>query len=108
MELGWKVWLKNDEKKIFGKGPRNLLIKVEKFGSLRKAAVSMNMSYSKAWNIISNLEKNLGFEILDKYVGGIDGGGSTLTDEARELIKKYDEFERDIEENIEKIYRKYF
>lgn len=108
MELGWKVWLKSDEKKIFGRGPRNLLIKVEEFGSLRKAAASMNMSYSKAWNIISNLEKNLEFEILNKYVGGIDGGGSTLTDEARELIKKYDEFERDVEENVKKIYGKYF
>jgi molybdate transport repressor ModE-like protein len=108
MELGWKVWLKNDENKIFGTGPKILLLKIEECGSLRKAATSMNMSYSKAWNIISNLEKSLGFKILHKYVGGVGGGGSTLTYEARELIKKYDEFEREVEENIKKIYKKYF
>lgn len=38
---------KND--KCFGPGICSLLEEVDKCGSLRKAAIDMNMSYSKAW-----------------------------------------------------------
>lgn len=108
MKLGWKVWIKNKETKIFGKGPMALLEKVEELGSLRKAAIAMNMSYSKAWNLISTMEAVLGFKVLEKQVGGISGGGSTLTKEAKELIIKFNEFEIEAKESLETIYKKYF
>lgn len=108
MNIGWRIWLKKGELKIFGKGPKELLQRTEKMGSLRKAAMSMNMSYSKAWNLISNLEKALDIKILDKTIGGIDGGSSTLTQEGKALIDKYDELEKRIEEAILKIYKEIF
>ncbi|WP_099191804.1 winged helix-turn-helix domain-containing protein [Tepidibacter mesophilus] len=108
MDLGLKVWLKNDKNKFFGSGPKNLLLKIEESGSLRKGAAKLNMSYSKAWNMVSNIEKNLDFKVLDKTIGGVEGGGSSLTDEAKEFIKKYHEFEREVEESIKKIYKKHF
>ncbi|WP_352418065.1 LysR family transcriptional regulator [Proteiniborus sp.] len=108
MNIGWRIWLKKGELKIFGKGPKELLQRTEKMGSLRKAAMSMNMSYSKAWNLISNLEKALDIKILDKTIGGIDGGSSTLTQEGKALIDKYDELEKRIEEAILKIYKEVF
>lgn len=94
MNIGWRIWLTKDETKIFGKGPKELLQITEKMGSLRKAAMSMNMSYSKAWNLISNLEKSLGLKILDKTIGGVDGGSSKLTQEGKILIEKYEELEK--------------
>lgn len=108
MNIGWRIWLAKDETKIFGKGPKELLQRTEKMGSLRKAAISMNMSYSKAWNLISNLEKALNIKILDKTIGGVDGGSSTLTEEGKELIDKYEELEKRIEETIIKIYNDIF
>ncbi len=108
MDIGWRVWLKKDKRKIFGKGPRELLLNVDKLGSLRKAALSMNMSYNKAWNLISNLEESLGFKILQKRVGGVNGGGSSLTKEAWILIDKYEKMEMEIEECVMDIYEKYF
>lgn len=103
MDIGYKIWLKKDGEKLFGRGPRELLVKVDQLGSLNKAASSMNMSYSKAWNLVSNLEKALGFKVLDKKIGGIDGGSSSLTEEGRKLIEKYDRLEKEIEEAISKI-----
>lgn len=108
MNIGWRIWLTKDETKIFGKGPKELLQRTGKMGSLRKAAISMNMSYSKAWNLVSNLEKTLNIKILDKTIGGVDGGSSTLTDEGKGLIDKYEELEKRVEEAIFKIYNDIF
>ncbi|SCG82813.1 molybdate transport system regulatory protein [Proteiniborus sp. DW1] len=108
MNIGWRIWLTKDETKIFGKGPKELLQRTEKMGSLRKAAMSMNMSYSKAWNLISNLEKSLGLKILDKTIGGVDGGSSKLTQEGKILIEKYEELEKKVEEAILKIFEETF
>lgn len=108
MNIGWKIWLSKDKNKIFGKGPKELLLRTEKMGSLRKAASSMNMSYSKAWNLISNLEKSLDVKILDKTIGGVDGGSSKLTEEGKELIAKYELLENRVEEAITSIYKEIF
>ncbi|SDY91480.1 molybdate transport system regulatory protein [Proteiniborus ethanoligenes] len=108
MNLGWRIWLSKEDSRIFGKGPKELLLRTESMGSLRKAAMSMNMSYSKAWNLISNLEKALEIRILDKTIGGIDGGSSTLTQEGKELIRKYEELEKRVEEAVLKIYEEIF
>jgi len=108
MNVGWKIFLKEDDVKIFGKGPKTLLLKIDELGSLRKAAGSMNLSYTKAWNMILNLEKGLGIKVIEKQIGGKDGGGSTLTEEARVLIQKFEEFEIEIEESIIELFNKKF
>lgn len=107
MKLAFKLWIVSDEsnKKIFGDGPEELLIKIDKFGSLRQAANSMNMSYSKAWGIIENIEKQLGIKLLDKQIGGVKGGGSTLTPGARKLLEKYFNIKKDVEFYISKLER---
>ena len=108
MNVGWKIFLKENDVKIFGKGPKTLLLKIDELGSLRKAAGSMNLSYTKAWNMVLNLEKGLGIKVIEKQIGGKDGGGSTLTEEARVLIQKFEEFEIEIEESIIELFNKKF
>ncbi|MGM0471110.1 MAG: winged helix-turn-helix domain-containing protein [Bacillota bacterium] len=108
MELKWKIWLEENENKIFGEGPKELLSKVDKLGSLRQAAVAMNMSYSKAWNVISMIEDNLGVKLLEKQAGGSSGGGSQLTQEGREILNNYRQLEIEVEEQLEKIFAQYF
>lgn len=108
MNVGWKIFLKEKDVKIFGKGPKTLLLKIDELGSLRKAASSMNLSYTKAWNMILNLEKGLGIKVIEKQIGGKDGGGSTLTEEARVLIEKFEEFEIEVQASITKLFNKKF
>lgn len=108
MNVGWKVFLEEDNIKIFGKGPKMLLLKVDELGSLRQAASSMNLSYTKAWNMISNLEKGLGIKVLEKQIGGKNGGGSILTKEVRALIEKFDELEMEVGECITELFNKKF
>ena len=78
------------DQKCFGPGVSQLLKRVDELHSLRAAALSMSMAYSKAWTVIRNAEDGLGFKLLDSNVGGKNGGGATLTDEARQMIEAYD------------------
>ena len=78
--------------KCFGPGVAQLLHAVQELHSLRAAALSMDMAYSKAWTIIKNSEKALGFSRLDSTTGGKGGGGAALTPEGARLLRAYDTF----------------
>lgn len=80
------------DSKAFGPGVAQLLHRVEELKSLRSAAASMEMAYSKAWTIIKNSEAALGYPLLASTTGGKNGGGAVLTEEGAELLQKYDEF----------------
>ena len=107
MKVAFKVWLDHNGK-AFGDGPYELLKRVEKTNSLNEAAHQMGMSYSKAWKLVQSMEKRLGFPLLDKKVGGLSGGGSQVTPKGKDLMKRYERFEKETREAIEKIYEEYF
>ena len=71
------------DQKCFGPGVSQLLKRVDELHSLRAAAMSLSMAYSKAWMVIRNAENGLGFHLLLSNTGGRNGGGAALTDEAR-------------------------
>jgi molybdate transport system regulatory protein len=104
MKIGYRVWLDHNGK-AFGKGPNELLKLVDATRSLRQAAARMGMSYSKAWKVIRAVEDRFGFPLLERTVGGRAGGGSKLTSRAEELLSRYDELEKDVQQAMEKIYR---
>lgn len=106
----YRLWMETEEgERVFGRGPYELLKKVDETGSLNKAAAELQMSYSKAFHVIKNCEANLGIKFLNREIGGVKGGGSTLTDEGKEFmrlfekaIKMANEGLKDIEETINK------
>lgn len=75
--------------KCFGPGIAELLSRVDRMHSLRAAAMSMNMAYSKAWRIVRETEAALGFKLLHSATGGQHGGGAVLTDDAARLLEAY-------------------
>lgn len=108
MKLRYKIWLEKNGEKVFGDGPLDILHRVERTGSLRQAAEEMNMSYSLAWNLIKDLEKRLGFNLLKRKVGGERGGGSEVSEEARELMIKFKLFREEIDQSLNSLYKKIF
>lgn len=107
MKVSYKVWLDNNGK-AFGDGPYELLRRVEKTKSLHQAAGQMGMAYSKAWRLIRTLEERLGFILLERKAGGRCGGGSQVTPMARDFMKNYVQFQREVKYAIESIYRHHF
>lgn len=93
MKPSIRTYLCDDEnKRFFGEGPYRLLCAIEETGSLRGAALSMNMAYTKALRIIKDAESALGFLITVRTTGGKGGGGSQLTENAKQFMLKYEKY----------------
>ncbi|MGM0653349.1 MAG: winged helix-turn-helix domain-containing protein [Bacillota bacterium] len=108
MDYRFRFWLVKNNRKVFGEGPLTLLKKVDELGSLRQAALAMGMSYSKAWKVMRQIERELQIKLLERTIGGKAGGGSTITSEAREFIERYEAFMASIDEKIKEEMQKYF
>ncbi len=93
--------------KCFGPGVAQLLHAVQELHSLRAAALSMDMAYSKAWTIIKNSEKALGFSLLDSTTGG-KGGGAALTPEGARLLRAYDTFCARLHDAADELFQEEF
>jgi len=108
MKLIYKIWYENHNGIVFGEGPCRLLRGIEKTGSLKQAAADLGMAYSKANHVIKSCEGNLGSALTHPKRGGITRGGSEVSDKAIELMKVHESFREEIENEIGKIYKKYF
>lgn len=78
--------------KFFGEGPLHLLKAIEETGSLRAAALSMGMAYTKALKILARAERALGFPLTIRTIGGKSGGGSSITPEGKEFLARYEAY----------------
>lgn len=108
MEIKSKLWIEVDGRPVFGRGRRYLLEAIDKYGSINQAAKEINISYRKAWGYIKAMEERLGFRLVERQTGGRNGGGATLTADARAFLKKYAELEQGIQESVDERFRAIF
>lgn len=104
-----KVWLiiYNDykpEARGFGRGIVMLLDNIEKTGSIKKAARSMGMAYSKAWKVLTEVESEFGIKLLER-----DGHrGSSLSPQARMLIDAYKKALEEVDDAADNAFKRHF
>lgn len=109
MKPEMRVYLMDDEnRKFFGEGPYRLLRAVEETGSLRAAAGTMDMAYTKALKMLRHAEQAVGAPLTTRSTGGKDGGGSRLTPEGKELLAKYEAYRDQCAEATRRIYHQIF
>lgn len=94
--------------RFFGEGPLRLLRAVEKTGSLRAAAMEMEMAYSKASKLLKQAEANLGFSLTTRCAGGKAGGGSVLTPEGKRWLRQYEAYRDACVKANQALYRQFF
>jgi molybdate transport system regulatory protein len=92
----------------FGKEAAELLRGIEEIGSLKGAIAGIQMGFGPAWRMLRDIERRLGFPLLERKIGGASGGGSRLTPEARDLMRRYEALSQDVEEALQEIYAKHF
>lgn len=102
------VFLDEEGQKFFGEGPCRLLKGVTETGSLRASALQMGMSYTKALRLLKNAEKALGCHLTTRAAGGKDGGGSSLTPEGEEWLKRYEAYRDACVQANRQLYREFF
>ncbi len=108
MQVKSKVWIEAGGEVVAGDGKINLLERIEKTGSIQKAAGEIGMSYRHAWGFLQKMEKRGGIKIVETQVGGREGGGAKLTPPGKEFLKRYLAFREGLDEYIEDRFRKAF
>lgn len=104
-----KVYLTDEAgQRFFGDGPCSLLLLVEKTGSVRAAAMEMGMAYTKAMKLLKHAEAATGQTLMQRSIGGKDGGGSRLTEQGKELVRKYEAYRAQCVETNRKLYLEIF
>lgn len=102
------TFLDEQGEKFFGEGPARLLRAVERHGSLRSAAISMEMAYTKALKLTKQAEAALGYPLITRTTGGKDGGGSTLTPEGKRWLQTYEAYRDACIRSNQALYRQFF
>ena len=109
MTLGASVQVRLAKEGIFfGPGKARLMEYIEKTGSMQEACLEMGLSYSKGARMIKSAEKQLGFKLLERRIGGSGGGGSRLTDEGMDLLKKYRQLTLRVQKDADRAFEEIF
>ncbi|MBW8687004.1 winged helix-turn-helix domain-containing protein [Chitinophaga rhizophila] len=107
IKVNGSLWLESNGKRFFGPGPVELLEFIQETGSINQAAKKMKMSYKKAWELINNLNGMSAAPLVVTSTGGDNGGGSTISEEARQLIAYHRElrvrFKKFLEDETQRI-----
>ncbi len=101
------VGLKAGEK-FFGAGTCELLELIGQTGSVQDACLKMNLSYSKGSRMLKNIERQTGESAVQRWTGGIGGGGSRLTKKGEWLVQNYRKMEADTRQAATEAFRQYF
>ncbi len=96
------------KEKCFGPGIAELLERVEEHRSLRAAAQSMDMAYSKAWSIVRRCEEQLGQKLLESTTGGKHGGGASVTEEGLALLAAYRRYCTRLRQEADRLFAEEF
>lgn len=89
-----RLWICTDEGTYLGEGRIALLKEIDRHGSISKAAKAMKMSYKKAWELVNSMNKQGNELLVARKIGGVNGGGSGLSDAGREAIKLFTELNK--------------
>ena len=104
MEIKAKFWIENRGEVVLGGGKTNLLLAVDRLGSIQRAADEFGMSYRHAWGAIRKIEQRAGFKIFDTKLGRKDGGAQ-LTPKGREFIEEVDSLLKDLQTIVEERFK---
>ena len=72
-----------------GPGKADLLEAIQAKGSISAAAVSMNMSYKRAWDLVTVMNKSFKHALIFTAVGGEKGGGAQITEFGLQILTQY-------------------
>jgi molybdate transport system regulatory protein len=108
--LDFSIFLKHKEDghPVLTEEHFELLLDIGLLGSLAASAEKMKISYRKAWELVRQSEKTLGFQLIEKHRGGRAGGNSVLTAEGVKLVEAYKDLRAEFELSAKRIVKDFF
>ena len=80
------IWIEGNEGTFIGYGRIALLERIREYGSITKAAKSLEMPYRKAWLLIDSMNRQAPDPYVVTSAGGRKGGGTRVTSEGEKAI----------------------
>ena len=96
------------EKPFFDSKIAMLLMLIDETKSVRAAGQRMQLSYSSCWNIIRTLESQLNYSLIERNQGGAGGSTSILTTRGKELLERYNAYEKQLKAQANTLYDQHF
>ena len=85
----------------FGPGKAALLERIATEGSISKAAKAMDMSYSRAWQLVDSMNNSFRKPLVESKTGGKKGGGASITKAGEEVLALYRRMEEQLAADAE-------
>lgn len=95
------IWLDGSEGTFLGYGRVVLLERIREFGSITKAAKSMELSYRRAWVLIDSMNRQAPKPFVVTAAGGKGGGGTLVTEAGEQAIRTFWKFHGDFQKFLE-------
>jgi molybdate transport system regulatory protein len=97
IEVSGTLSFKKTDRDFLGSDRIALLENIDEYGSINKAAKLVGISYKTAWDSINAMNSLSEKPLFIRTAGGKAGGGTVLTPEGKELVRKYRLIQREHE-----------
>jgi molybdate transport system regulatory protein len=101
-EVKGRIWVELHGETFIGIGKICLLRKTAELGSLRKAASEMKMSYRQAWYTLNRMNKAAPASLVVLKRGGKNGGIAEITRFGEEVLRDFENLEKEFAEFLER------
>ncbi|MFP3983591.1 MAG: winged helix-turn-helix domain-containing protein [Desulfurivibrionaceae bacterium] len=102
-----RIWIDRDGQTFLGYGRVILLERINEYGSISRAARTMEMSYKHAWDLVDSMNRQAVSPLVISRRGGQGGGGAELTREGEEAISRfwnfYEKFQKFLDQESQKL-----
>ncbi|MBL1181432.1 MAG: LysR family transcriptional regulator [Bacteroidetes bacterium] len=95
-----RIWIDEKEGPFLGIGRVVLLEKIQQTGSITRAAKEIKMSYRQAWQLVEDMNQRAEQPLVEKILGGKNGGGAILTNTGEKAIKTFYALEQKVKKFV--------
>jgi molybdate transport system regulatory protein len=103
VEVQSHISIRKDGKLFLGPMQIALLREIMQCGSLRSAAMALQISYQNAWSTICRLNDVSPKPVVIKQRGGVNGGGAEVSEYGIHIIEEYEMIVAAVQKTINQI-----
>ena len=96
------------ESPFFSARLKLLLYLLADTNNMRTSCACSGIAHSKAWDMINRLEQHLGYSVVERQRGGRSGGSTRLTQQGRDFLTAYHDFEQTVHRFTQEEFKKRF
>ncbi len=104
--LRGRIWIDGTDGTFIGYGRVVLLERIMQYGSITKAAKSMEMAYRHAWDLVDSMNRQSEKPLVELSTGGKGGGGARVTEEGELAVELFWKFHKDFQKFLKEEEKK--